>query len=136
MSWSGVDGVAAVQGPGPRGRRPVLLVGREALVLVAKHLGSRALQTAGSSSSSEEWGRQITMFAFHYFWLVAVRTVRTPGSYLSSSENNDKVSSSAGSPGLIPSFLSVCKSNPLYSRAITKLIRNKQNVDCDNPLDI
>ena len=54
VGWSGVDWVAAVERPGPGGRRPVLLVRREPLVLVAKHLGRLALQTAGSSSSSEE----------------------------------------------------------------------------------
>ena len=41
VAWSGVDRVPAVQRPGPG--RPVLLVGREAVVLVAKHLGSAQL---------------------------------------------------------------------------------------------
>ena len=55
------------------------------------------------AGSSEECARQITMFAFHYFWLVAVRT---PVIYLSSSSNTDKLSSSAPGPTLIPSFSS------------------------------
>ena len=41
VAWPGVDRVPAVQRPGPG--RPVLLVGREAVVLVAKHLGSAQL---------------------------------------------------------------------------------------------
>ena len=39
VGWSGVDRVAAVERPGPGGRWPVLLVGREPVVLVAEHLG-------------------------------------------------------------------------------------------------
>ena len=41
VGWPGVDRVPVVQRPGPG--RPVLLVGREAVVLVAKHLGSSQL---------------------------------------------------------------------------------------------
>ena len=47
VGWSGVDWVAAVERPGPRGRRPVLLVGREPVVLVAKHLGSPGSTDSG-----------------------------------------------------------------------------------------
>ena len=47
VGWSGVDGVAAVEGPGPGRAGPVLLVRGEALVLVAKHLGSPGSTDSG-----------------------------------------------------------------------------------------
>ena len=47
VSGSGVDGVAAVEGPGPGRAGPVLLVRGEALVLVAKHLGSPGSTDSG-----------------------------------------------------------------------------------------